>query len=522
MKKKYQRWAGLIVALLFIAAFHGCAASKEDSDDDSSAEPVGDTGDASESGDDGDNSGTAEIVINEVSASNNAIIADEDGEYPDWIELYNKGDGRANLKGLILADESAEWTLPEISLGAGDTVLIFASDKDQVTQSASAIYYHANFRLTAEGEEITLKNSDGTLLDSVTFPSMPTDISWGRYPDGANQWALLNPPTPSESNDSSSPSVDEDSIVINEIMPANASIQEDDTGEYPDWIELYNTSDETVNLEGYSITDGNARKWELPDIDLAPYEFLLIYASGKDTVDISQSPPILHSNFRISAAGEFLSLLNESGGIIDIVNMGSVPVDISIGRTADGGEEWMLFQESTPGAANTGGTAIQLAESIVLNEVMASNASTLKVPDTSILEEGDDEYPDWIELYNNSDATIDLNGYTISGGSASWTFPAVELKSGAFFVIFASGKDLKSTDNATLTLHTSFKVSANGETLTIRDSNGTILDMLETGEMDTDISLGRKPDGTGEWLFFTSPTPGEANTTQGIESIDEE
>ena len=73
-------------------------------------------------------------------------------------------------------------------------------------------------------------------------------------------------------------------IVINEVCSKNASVIEDEFGETPDWIELYNNTNTSINLEGYFISDdkSNPQKWTFPNKIIPPQNVLLIFASGND------------------------------------------------------------------------------------------------------------------------------------------------------------------------------------------------------------------------------------------------
>ncbi len=145
---------------------------------------------------------------------------------------------------------------------------------------------------------------------------------------------------------------------------------------------------------------------------------------------------------------------------------------------------------------------------VVINEVMASNSSTIQ--------DRDGDYPDWIELYNSGDSEIDLSGFGLSDDPDDlfkWTFPTTTLQPGEFKLIFASDKDY--SDEASY-LHTNFKIKAGGETLSLTDTNGFVVDQINSVEIESDVSWGRKPDGGSEWAFFTEPTPGESNSTDGF------
>ncbi|MDC1431426.1 lamin tail domain-containing protein, partial [Bacteroidia bacterium] len=88
-------------------------------------------------------------------------------------------------------------------------------------------------------------------------------------------------------------------LVINEVMASNASTIADEDGDYTDWLELYNTSNATIDLSQYWLTDDKdeQKKWHLPAIQLLSSEHLLVFCSGKDRLSGE-----LHTNFKISAA----------------------------------------------------------------------------------------------------------------------------------------------------------------------------------------------------------------------------
>ena len=74
------------------------------------------------------------------------------------------------------------------------------------------------------------------------------------------------------------------SIQLNEIVSSNGDNLYDEDGDTPDWIEIYNPSDESINLLGFGITDdvNDLLKWTFPLVELAPSEFLVVFASSKD------------------------------------------------------------------------------------------------------------------------------------------------------------------------------------------------------------------------------------------------
>jgi len=135
------------------------------------------------------------IRINEIMASNSSILADEDGEYSDWIELYNSSDSPVNLAGWSLSDNPEnrfKWVFPEVWLHAKSCLIVFASEKDKRKASG---YLHTNFKLSASGEFLALYDDAGfpvTVFDPG-FPALLSDQAYG-FMNGV--YAILITPTP--------------------------------------------------------------------------------------------------------------------------------------------------------------------------------------------------------------------------------------------------------------------------------------------------------------------------------------
>ncbi|MHC4354061.1 MAG: lamin tail domain-containing protein, partial [Planctomycetota bacterium] len=144
------------------------------------------------------------LVINEVMASNRSSIRDPQGEYDDWIEIYNAGLEPINVGGMYLTDnpdDPTKWRIPTNSPGtttiAADGYLLIWADDD-----AGAVGLHTNFKLNADGEQVALFAHDGiTLIHSLEFGNQTSDISFGSYPDGAGNSRFLAKPTPRGEND---------------------------------------------------------------------------------------------------------------------------------------------------------------------------------------------------------------------------------------------------------------------------------------------------------------------------------
>ncbi|MDG2399257.1 MAG: CotH kinase family protein [Akkermansiaceae bacterium] len=101
-------------------------------------------------------------------------------------------------------------------------------------------------------------------------------------------------------------------VVISEFLASNVSGLTDEDGENSDWIELWNLSGETVDLTGWALTDDadNLQRWVFPKVVLTPGEKLVVFASGKDRTIFDQE---LHTDFKLSASGEYLALVRPDG-----------------------------------------------------------------------------------------------------------------------------------------------------------------------------------------------------------------
>ena len=142
-------------------------------------------------------------------------------------------------------------------------------------------------------------------------------------------------------------------IVINEVMSSNSTSFKDNNGNYSDWLEIYNNSDVSVNLNGYGLTDDDLLpfKWIFPNVTLGAHQFLIVFASGTSNISDIQN---LHANFKISQSGEPITLTSPGGTLVDHMVSTVIPPNVSLGRQPDGSPNWLYFSngEETPGSSN--------------------------------------------------------------------------------------------------------------------------------------------------------------------------
>ncbi len=155
-------------------------------------------------------------------------------------------------------------------------------------------------------------------------------------------------------------------------------------------------------------------------------------------------------------------------------------------------------------------TAQTAISGVVINEFVASNDSV------GGFAEPDGGYGDYVELYNDTDAAVDLSGANLSDDYEEldkWAFPAGTSIAGAGYLIVWTDGDEDQTG-----IHTSYSLKKDGEELVL-SQNGTIVDSIRFGEQETNVATARRPDGTGAFIQ-QEPTPNETNGPGGVAVYD--
>lgn len=131
------------------------------------------------------------VVINEVLPVNSITMPDQNGEYDDWIELFNLSASSVSLTGYYLSDDKKEpgkWKFPQGTNIAANGYLIVWADGD-TTQTG----LHSNFKLSSTGEDIIFSNPEKTKLDKVSYPAQPLELSYSRVPNGTGEFKWRTP-----------------------------------------------------------------------------------------------------------------------------------------------------------------------------------------------------------------------------------------------------------------------------------------------------------------------------------------
>ena len=309
--------------------------------------------------------------------------------------------------------------------------------------------------------------------------------------------------------DAKSESAASGAIRISEVMADNASTLITKSGEVPDWIEIQNTGAETVNLSHYSmLVESNINNiFVFPDCEIGPGEYVVIHANGMAQANGSEE---LNAPFKLGASGgDTLALLNAQNVVIDSVTLPEMDIDASYCRVDE--TSWQISTTGTPGSANViGGAAVGGAQAEVqiyegaleITEVMSSNSAYFA--------DENGEFHDYVEIRNNSSASVDLEGWYLSDGSDKlkrWAFPEMTLPAGGSIAVHCSGYDRVASGH----VHTNFKISANGESIYLSRPDGhTVSAVTLPPLVDTQAySLFE-----GEWTTNLAPTPGYDNNLE--------
>ena len=450
----------------------------------------------------------APLRMCEVMTSNGSTVILSDGGMPDWIEIENVSNAPVDLTGWALVSQakpSNAFAFPGGTLGAGERVLVYC---DNVRKSLVNGQYHAPFKLSASGATVALLDKRGNTADVVTTPALARDQVYCRDAGGA--WQVSGLPTPGEANkieDVTADGEDEVRVVpgaveISEIMSRNATFFPDENGEHPDYIEVRNTTQQPVNLEGWALSDSRGRlmRWKFPAVMLPAGGCLAVHCSGVDKKD---DPKHLHAGFKLDRNGEEVFLTDPNGVTTSAVRVPPLGADEAYSLIETG---WSKTQAPSPNYANDQSGADSAADGI-----RESNGRGVYI--TEILASSN-KSDDWIEIYNASRQPVDLSGCGLSDNAArprKWQFPSgTVIQPGTYLGVFCNGRDAAADGR----LYTSFRLSKDGGySVTLSEPDGTIFDRLFVPMQYQNIAFGRPESLTGV-RYFSEPSPGAANAGQ--------
>jgi hypothetical protein len=320
-------------------------------------------------------------------------------------------------------------------------------------------------------------------------------------------------------------------LVINEGSNRNYLALADEDGEYPDWIEVFNSGTDTIFLHNYSLTDDNTepQKWTFPAISLAPGDYLPVFCSGKNRKPISGFTHVLTDNNYNPTTGwnthTFSTPFTWDGVSNILINVCSYD---GAGYTVNS----VVRQSSTPfpstlfnfldgnnGACSLpGGNVVNQRPNLRING---------QVIGTGNIENGVTDYPApygnwyWGARHQILILASELQAAGVNPGlitSLSFdvvsTDPNMNYDYIEFFIKPFAPNSLTNnfeTLNPFVFQHTNFSISRNGETIYLYDNNQNLLNSMLINCQDLDVSRGRFPDAGSSIMLFDQPTPDSTN-----------
>ena len=485
---------------------------------------------------------TTDVIISEIMTNNTGIVSDGAGNHPDYVELHNTSTQEQDISGWGLSDrEDRLWVFPDKTVLPPDGYILVWCTGEKVENALIA-----DFKLGA-GDVIRLTNAAGEPLFTMEIPSIYTGytLSWD---DNARQYvemlpSPLYPNTPAGSaayeesrklgeNDaplSVGATAQHNGVYISELMARNGTTTAGPNGQYPDWIELLNTTNAPVDLSGCGISDDIRKpyKFTFPQgSSIDPGQYLVLWCM------VEQMDGYISLPFNLSGSkGDAVILVDKNGGILDMWEFGAQEKDYSLirGYTGDGNldvhSNFVVTDKPTPGYPNTaaGYAAFDKQRNpdvgvhdITFSEILSDGyrykLDAKGVPD-------DDDQGKWVELYNRSDQTVSLTGYSLSDNEkkpTKWVFPeGTSIAGKGYLILYMSGslplegKDEKSVTAEMKARTLNFAVSGLGETLYLYNDAGTLIDRVTVPMSVACVSYAKVGD---TWGLCDTPTQGAANT----------
>lgn len=482
----------------------------------------------------------AQVYINEIMAKNDNVIADEAGEFDDWIELYNAGTSPVDLAGYYFSEDPTDptfWEIPDTdptatTIPAGGYLLIWA-DKDPEQGP-----HHIDFKLSADGQEIYLYGPDGnTLIDELTYPSLSTNTSYGRETDGATDFQTFTAPSPGANNTAGVSSYN--AIIVNRINDSSDDAEEPFDQNFmtltDGGINIVNdwSGDQTV---GFRFDELNIPAGAV--VNRAYIQFT--------TSNTSESSGPCNLNINGHASGNSATFEPEGQNITSRILTGAAvnwqPEDwnensesgtkqqtpdlTAVVQEMFNQSDWNENSALTFIISGTGSRVaysydgdpmrapqLYIEVSMPLTTVPVTNLFINEIaPGGTSHTDETGSFEDWVEIYNGGTETVNLGGLFLSDSYSNMTKWQISqpyfLEPGGFVVLFTD-KDPEEGG-----LHADFNLEASGEQLVLAQSiNNTIevIDSVSFLAVPFQTTYGRITDGADDFVIFGEITPNESN-----------
>lgn len=493
-----------------------------------------------------DNSGPSsdvKLVINEV-ASN---MGDPN---PDWMEIYNPSDAEIDMSGFGVYDKpDAIYKFAEGTKIAAKGYIVIICDK---TLAASDPATYANFGISSSGETVYLVDAEEAIIDQVDVPAMDVGISYARIPDGEGTFENANP-TPGEpnSNTNEAPVIEADTIVtgmVNDNVRFQYDVVVKDASGVADVKMWMQTPSETYYFTMAPLGGGTYRVL-LPYLDKGDEIQYYLEATDEtglkttfkpedddafkftvedglaifNSVEFSNSNPSPYEDITVTvdaydksgvAAVRLYYLVNDedANNKVDIdltfdgtVWTGTIPgqADESVIRyylraTDNSSVKSYYPVEEVDGSFDhddaTTWPQITVAPLVILSQLVINEI------------EADGDPYDYIELYNGTNANIDISGYKVydSGDPSvvAYIIPnGTTIIAGGFYVIETGSGSPQGQ----------FGIGKGGEDVHLANASGEVIDELLEGDWPGTPLVARKKDGAQLWVVPSGETKGTTN-----------
>ena len=321
----------------------------------------------------------SQIVINEGCNKNYQTVVDEDGEYEDWIELYNAGTSTVDLFGYSLTDNSAEptkWTFPHFNINPGEFILIFCSDKNRFDSNPFTTTVNTgSFTPEAGWNSHTFTAPfqwDGVSSIAINVCSYSNTgyISNSSFMQsatsyGSTTYSFNDGSEASCSSPQGTVAFQRPNMKLNDITIGTGTIQNgytDYPAPYGNWYwsarnQMLIPASE-LSAAGLSAGPINSLGFQVAATD--PVNYTYVEIAMKNVPDLAMTYNFIpntgsqfHTNFKISGNGDTLFLFNPSQTLENSLVVNCQTLDVSVGRYPNGSNSNSLFSAPTPGASNS-------------------------------------------------------------------------------------------------------------------------------------------------------------------------
>ena len=301
---------------------------------------------------------------------------------------------------------------------------------------------------------------------------------------------------------------DVNKLIISEIVSSNSGIYLNDSNQPVDFIELYNGTDEDINLSGYGLSDTKEKvKFAFGNVTIPSKGYIVVNLTGKE------GGSDLDAAFKLSSkGGEDVILVNSFGKVIDGITTVAMSKNYSLNRTAEG--KWAICQYATPGFENTITGLQQYHDSLVSEEESPIVINEFLPRNNGNYQNENGRYDGFIELKNVSNKDVNLKNYSLSNDiniPFKYQFADKILKPGEIYVVYTDSTSDYTADN-----YTSFTLAKKTGSV-ILGNNGKIVSNISYANLANGLAYVRTD--SGDYSISGIVSAGYENTSEGIEQF---